>query len=268
MDPWVLDLDGVVWRGDVPIPGASSAVAALRAAGHAVWCCTNNSAATVADYEAKLASHDIGHDGLITSSMAMATLVSPGERILACAEAGAREALDGAGAVVLDSELVADDVDAVVVGFHRDFDYAEMQRATRAVLGGARLIATNDDPIYPDHDGPSPGCGAILASIERATGVRATVAGKPNPPMVELVRERCGPEGILVGDSLDTDGALAAALGWRFGLVLTGNTQRSEAGSADATWVADDLTSLVATVLDQGGLDQGGLCPDDIAETE
>ena len=89
-------------------PRRVDAVAALRAAGHAVWCCTNNSAATVADYEAKLASHGIEHDGLITSSMAMATLVSPGERILACAEAGAREALDGAGAVVVDGGLVAD----------------------------------------------------------------------------------------------------------------------------------------------------------------
>ena len=248
MDPWVLDLDGVVWRGDVPIAGASSAVSSLRRAGHRVWCCTNNSAATVADYESKLDAHGIEHDGLITSAMAMATLVRPGERILACAEAGAREALDEVGAIVISDGTA---VDAVVVGFHRDFDYSEMQEATRAVLGGARLIATNDDPIYPDHDGPSPGCGAILASIERATGIRAIVAGKPNAPMVELVRERCGDEGVFVGDSLDTDGAMAAALGWRFGLVLTGNTARSDAASAGATWVADDLPSLVDLVLGQ-----------------
>jgi HAD superfamily hydrolase (TIGR01450 family) len=256
VDPWVLDLDGVVWRGDVPIAGASSAVATLRAAGHPVWCCTNNSAATVADYESKLAAHGIVHDGLITSAMAMATLVDRGERILACAEAGARQAIEEAGAVIVSD---ATSVDAVVVGFHRDFDYAEMQRATRAVLGGARLIATNDDPIYPDHDGPSPGCGAILASIERATGVRATVAGKPNRPMAELVRARCGDDGVFVGDSVDTDGALAAALGWRFGLVLTGNTSRSAAASATATWVADDLPSLVETVVGQRETGEAGV---------
>jgi HAD superfamily hydrolase (TIGR01450 family) len=255
VDPWVLDLDGVVWRGDDPIPGASSAVASLRAAGHPVWCCTNNSAATVADYETKLDAHGIVHDGLITSAMAMATLVGRGERIMACAEDGAREALAEVGAIVVPDDTA---VDAVVVGFHRDFDYAEMQRATRAVLGGARLIATNDDPIYPDHDGPSPGCGAILASIERATGVRATVAGKPNRPMADLLRARCGDHGVFVGDSLGTDGAMAAALGWRFGLVLTGNTSRDAAGSAGATWVAEDLAWLVDHVVGTADAGEAG----------
>jgi HAD superfamily hydrolase (TIGR01450 family) len=252
VDPWVLDLDGVVWLGGTPIPGAADAVARLRAHGRQVWCCTNNSAATVAEYEEKLADHGIEHDGIITSAMAMGTLIRSGETILACAGPGAREAIIAAGGTVVDGRDPAGgghEVDAVVIGFHRDFDYAELHRAMTAIRGGARLIATNDDPIYPDAEGPAPGCGAILAAVERASGVAAAVAGKPNPPMVELVRRHCGASGVLVGDSAGTDGALAEALGWSFGLVLSGNTSAQAAGTVASRWVAADLAELVSTVL-------------------
>jgi ribonucleotide monophosphatase NagD (HAD superfamily) len=118
------------------------------------------------------------------------------------------------------------------------------------VLGGARLIATNDDPIYPDADGPAPGSGAILASVERATGRRAEVAGKPNEPMAAIVRQRFGDAGVVVGDSPATDGRLATALGWRFGLVLSGNTSAGDVpASQPDEWVASDLSELVTRHL-------------------
>jgi ribonucleotide monophosphatase NagD (HAD superfamily) len=112
----------------------------------------------------------------------------------------------------------------VVVGWHREFDYARMTVAARAVWGGARLLATNADSTYPTADGLLPGGGAILASIATATGVAPVVAGKPHAAIVDLVRGRLGPNGVMVGDRADTDGAFARALGYRFALVLTGVT--------------------------------------------
>ncbi len=236
-----------MWHGENGIDGAPESVAALRDAGHTVAFCTNNSSELVSFYEEKLAAFGIPAAGAVVSSaMAAASLLRAGERVLVCAGHGAREAVTAAGAVEVSDGLV----DTVLVGFHTTFDYAAMNRAVRAVLVGARLVATNDDPIYPAADGPSPGCGAILASIERATGQRALIAGKPHEAMAALIHAAYGEDGVFVGDSLDTDGAMADVLGWRFGLVLSGNTTAAmvpETRSAD--WVAADLRSLVARHL-------------------
>jgi HAD superfamily hydrolase (TIGR01450 family) len=236
-----------VWLGDVAIPGSAEAVAALRDAGHSVAFCTNNSSATRADYESKLAGVGIpAHGAVLSSAMAVGSLLRTDERVLVCAGAGAREAVLDAGALEVGGGDAT--IDTVLVGFHTTFDYAEMTTAVRAVLGGARLLATNDDPIYPGADGPAPGCGAILASIERATGRRAVIAGKPYGAMGDLVHQRCGPTGVFVGDSLDTDAAMAAVLGWPFALVLSGNTP-SAPDDDSIEWVANDLGELVRHAL-------------------
>ncbi len=136
---------------------------------------------------------------------------------------------------------------AVVVGFHRDFDYERMRVASAAVRNGARLIATNDDATYPTPDGPIPGGGSILASIVTAAGVAPVVAGKPYGPMVDLVRARVGPTGIGVGDRPDTDGRFARALGFDWGLVLSGVTRAVDLPVDPVPdLVAADLAALVA----------------------
>ena len=91
--------------------------------------------------------------------MAASALVEPGERVLVCAGPGVVEALTARGAVPVRDG----DADAVLVGFHRDFDYERLRVASRAVRRGARLLAINDDASYPTPDGPIPGGGAILA---------------------------------------------------------------------------------------------------------
>jgi 4-nitrophenyl phosphatase len=253
---WVLDLDGVLWRGDRPIAGAADAVRRLRAAGERVAFVTNNARPTHAEMAAKLAAHDIeAGDDLITSPMAAAALVFPRERVLVLGGAGAAEAVAERGAVAIDpAALVPTDaagaVDVVLVGLHVDFDYHRLAVAAAAVHGGARLVATNDDSSYPADGVLLPGAGAIVAAVERATGVRAVVAGKPHDPMVRLVRGRLGEDGIVVGDRADTDGAFAVALGWTFGLVLSGVTGAADLPTdppADVT--AADLGALVEVVL-------------------
>lgn len=243
---FALDLDGVVWLGDDPIPGAAAAVATLRAAGERVVFCTNNSSQPVAAVEAKLSHHGIEPDGaVITSAMAAAGLVAPGERVLVCAGPGVTEAVDAQGAMpVRDGPA-----DVVVVGMHLDFDYARLRAAATAVLGGARLLATNDDATYPTAGGPIPGGGAILAAVERATGQRATVAGKPHDPMAALVRSRLGDHGVMIGDRPETDGAFAVTLGYRFALVLSGVVASGEGVEPRPDVIAPDLASAVALLL-------------------
>lgn len=227
--PVLCDLDGVVWLAHRPIDGAADAVAALRAAGHRVVFVTNNSSATVAEQEAALNAVGISAEGdVITSAAAGGSLVGRGETVLVCGGAGVVEAVVRAGAIAVDARHDSSSaVDAVVVGFHRWFDYEVMRRAATAVRAGARLIGTNDDPTYPTPEGPIPGGGSILAAVATAAGVAPIVAGKPHAPMAEHVRALLGvdlSDAVMVGDRPSTDGRFAATLGCRFALVRTGVT--------------------------------------------
>jgi HAD superfamily hydrolase (TIGR01450 family) len=249
---WILDLDGVVWLADRPIAGSVDAVARLRAAGERVLFLTNNSSARVADYLAKLEGLGVPavDADLLTSAQAAARLLEPGTRALVCAGPGVDEALRARGV-----ETVREgDADAVVVGWHTDFDYARLTAAFRAVHGGARLVGTNDDATYPVPGGLLPGGGSILAAVATASGVVPEIAGKPHGPMADLVRDRLGAgdlaRSVLVGDRLSTDGLMASRLEVPFALVLTGVTTPDSARyTPEPGWVADDLASLVTSLL-------------------
>jgi 4-nitrophenyl phosphatase len=220
------DLDGVVWLARQAIPGAPEAVARLRESGRRVLFVTNNSFALLADQEAALAAIGIPAEGdLLTSAQAAAHLVAPGETVLVCGGPGVYEAVAARGA----DPVAHGAADAVIVGFHRDFDYERLRIASDAVRLGARLLATNDDATYPTPEGVIPGGGAILAAVATASGAHPTIAGKPHPPMAALVRERCGPSlngrtALMVGDRWATDGLFAQTLGCPFALVRTGVT--------------------------------------------
>ncbi|GIT45507.1 MAG: hypothetical protein Ct9H300mP12_00920 [Acidimicrobiales bacterium] len=173
---WALDLDGVVWRGDEGVPGAAEAVGLLQDAGERVLFVTNNSGRRVLDTEEKLAGLGIdARGGVITSGRAAARLVAPGERVLGMCGPGCREEMEARGAEVVSTGPA----DTVVVGFHEDFDYWGLTAAMKAVLGGARVLATNDDVTFPAHDGLRPGAGSLLAALVAATGATPVKAGSP-----------------------------------------------------------------------------------------
>jgi glycerol-1-phosphatase len=251
------DLDGVVWRGEEPIPGAAEAIARLRAAGLRVVFVSNNSSQPLGEVAAKLAAAGVpaSPDDVITSAVSAATLLAsalePGAPVLACAGPGVVEALESAGL----RPVSRPPVDAVVVGLHRSFDFDELDRASAAVRGGARFVATNLDATYPVPGGMIPGSGAIAAAVATAAGRAPEVAGKPERPMADLIRGRFGSEGIVVGDRPSTDGALADALGWPFALVLSGVTQRDGPPGGESIpeppppLVADDLAALAPRLL-------------------
>lgn len=241
---WLLDLDGVMWLGDQPIYGSADAVARLRARGDRVVFLTNNSSLTVGDYVLKLRAMGVPADesDVITSAQAAASMLAPSSTALVCAGLGVDEALQRRGVRTVRSGRA----DAVVVGWHREFDYERLTAAYRAVAAGARLIGTNDDATYPTPTGLLPGGGAILAAVSYAAGQPAEVAGKPFKAMVALVKDRVGRVDAVVGDRASTDGALARNLGARFILVLSGVTGQ---GDLPVDPAPDLVTADVATAV-------------------
>ena len=244
---WILDLDGVVWLADTVIPGVPEAVARLREAGNTILFLTNNSSRRIGDLLEKVERMgiEVVADEIVTAAQAAATMLEPGSTALVCAGEGVREALDARGVKTVDSGPA----DAVVVGFHKEFDYDRLNAAYQAIRGGARLIGTNDDTPYPPPEGPIPGGGALLASVAAAAGVEPEVAGKPYQPMADAVRERIGgaaDDGMVVGDRPDTDGLIAKRLGRPFALVFTGVTaEADEPFDPKPDKTAPDLATLV-----------------------
>jgi HAD superfamily hydrolase (TIGR01450 family) len=261
------DLDGVVWLAHRPIAGSTDAIAALQAAGRRILFVTNNSAATVATQEAALAAIGVDATGsVVSSAMAAALLVEPGERVLVAGGPGLVEAMHARGVEVVvndgtldEAAIEANPFAAVVTGLHRDFDYARLASAARAIHRGARLIGTNGDPTYPMPNGFDPGGGSILAAIATAGLVEPIVAGKPRRPMASLIASMLttptspyDPGTVLmVGDRMDTDGSFAIELGCRFALVRSGSTAPGAGVDGlppDALDVAD-LRAVASAVL-------------------
>lgn len=250
MFPVLCDLDGVVWLAHRPIPGSVEAIARLRAAGHRVLFVTNNSSARVEDQEAALAAIGIPAVGdVLTSAQAAAMLLQPGDRVLVCGGDGVVQAVEARGATVAhDAEI-----DAVVVGWHRTFDYEGLTRAAQSVLHGARLIGTNDDATYPTPDGPIPGGGSILAAVQTACGQRGDIAGKPHEPMAALVRSVVGEEAarraVMVGDRPSTDGLFARTLGCRYAHVHSGVTPKGAPVDPIPDLAVDDLAAVADAIV-------------------
>jgi HAD superfamily hydrolase (TIGR01450 family) len=269
--PWstvetlLCDLDGVVWLAHRPIPGSVEAIARLRATGRRVLFVTNNSASTRAQQEQALARIGIPAVGdVISSAMAAAWLVHPGERVLVAGGPGVVEAIAerGAAVVVNDGRSNPGGFDAVVVGLHRDFDYDRLSTASAAVRAGARLIGTNSDSTYPTPGGLEPGGGSILAAIATAAGVTPVVAGKPHEPMAELITGLLDGQAAdsvngfssdcvaMVGDRTDTDGLFAQRLGCRFAVVRSGVPAATGATTdVPVDLDAPDLAAVVARIV-------------------
>ena len=249
----VCDMDGVLYRGNDTIPGAPEAIQRLRENGVKVLFCTNNSNQTVRQYADKLTRMGIETvPADILSSAVVTTDVLrergfEGKRALVVGGDGLRSAAQGAG-LVAEPDPDPAGIDVVLVGWDPEFNYAKMKRAATAVRQGAAFLASNADATFPAPEGPLPGAGAILASIEVAGGRRAEVLGKPHKPMTNAILKRLnGAQPIAaVGDRPDTDLAGAFEMGWMTILVLSGVTSRADAASLEPQpdLVIDSLADL------------------------
>lgn len=249
---WLLDLDGVVWLAGKAIPGAAEAVDQLGQNGERVVFLTNNSGPTVADYKRLLGEAGIPAQDLelVTSAQAAATMLEPGSTAAVVGGPGITEALDERGVEVVAAGARPA---AVVAGRSAQLDYDELAAAASAIRDGSRFVATNTDATFPTPAGPLPGAGAVVAFLATASGRQPEVAGKPNPPAAELVKQRYGRVEVVVGDRPDTDGRFARAVGARFVLVLSGVTAEADLPvDPEPDEVAPDLAAVVERHLQNG----------------
>lgn len=232
----VFDLDGVIYRGETPVPGAIPTLLHLSAAGHRLFFLTNNSTRSRRDYADKLIR--MGYPAtpaqVMTSAYATGLYLrehgAEGQRVFIIGEHGLAEEMTLAGLAVV--PLESDErVDYVVVGLDRSLTFAKLQRAFAEVRGGATFIATNQDPTYPMEEGREiPGGGSMVAALQYALGVAPIAIGKPEPYTLQEILRLAGgrpEEAVMVGDRLDTDIRVGRRVGLTTVLPLTGVTSRA-----------------------------------------
>lgn len=228
---YLIDMDGVLYRGTEVISGADTFIETIRARDIPFRLLTNNSQRTRRDVAAKLARMGIAveEEHVFTSAMATARFVAeqkPAGTAFVIGEGGLLTALHQNGYAVVDHEP-----DYVIVGEGRAFNLELVEAAVCMIQGGAKLIATNMDPNCPTKDGLRPGCGALVAMLEAATGVKAFSVGKPSPLMMRAARKELGlatDETIMIGDTMETDILGGVQLGFHTVLVLSGGTSRED----------------------------------------
>jgi NagD protein len=228
---FLIDMDGVIYKGKQLVPGADRFVARLLAENIPFAFLTNNSQRTRRDVATKLNRMGIPAEErhIFTCAMATARFLAaqkPQGTAFVIGEGGLQQALHTNGYSIVD-----DDPDYVVVGEGRTFNMEIIEAAVRMILRGAKLIATNLDANCPTSNGLRPGCGAIVAMLESATGISAFSVGKPSPVMMRSARkelELATNETIMIGDTMDTDILGGVSMGYRTILVLTGSTHRED----------------------------------------
>lgn len=253
MRGWIIDLDGVLWRGERPLPGAADFLERLRGRGARFVLATNNAAASPASVIRRV--RRLGARAqpaeVLTSALAAAAYlggVLPARApVYAIGEAPLRAALAQKGFRLVER---ADGAQAVVVGLDRRVNWRKLSEATLALRAGALFIGTNPDPTFPHERGQVPGNGALLAALRAASGRDPTIIGKPEAYLFRSALDLLGTgpqETVVVGDRLDTDILGGQRAGLHTALVLTGVTRR-EALSPDSPspdWVFDGLPDLL-----------------------
>jgi NagD protein len=228
---YLIDMDGVLYRGKAIIPRADRFIAELRRRELPFRLLTNNSQRTRRDVVAKLArlGIDVDEEHVFSSAMATARFLAqqkPGGTAFVIGEGGLLTALHQHGYAVVDHTP-----DFVVVGEGRTFNLELVETAVRMILGGSMLIATNLDPNCPTDQGLRPGCGAMVAMLETAAGVKAFSVGKPSPLMMRAARKELDlgtDETVMIGDTMETDILGGVQLGFHTVLVLSGGTRRED----------------------------------------
>jgi NagD protein len=228
---FLIDMDGVIYRGSELIPGAAEFIASLQRLRIPFMFLTNNSQRTRRDVATKLTRMGVPVEDkhIFTCAMATARFLAsqkPHGTAYVIGEGGLLNALHSNGYAVVDKSP-----DYVVVGEGRTLTFEMLEQAVQMVLDGAKLIATNLDPNCPTMSGTRPGCGAIVSLIEKATGIQAFSVGKPSPVMMRQARKELGmatSETIMVGDTMETDILGGVQMGYRTILVLSGGTRRED----------------------------------------
>jgi NagD protein len=251
----ISDMDGVIYRGKSVIPGAQHFIDRLRASGAGLVFLTNNSEQTPLDLLRKLAGldiHGLTEANFITSAMATA-------EFLAAQKPNGTAYVVGGGALSaalydVGYSITEADPDYVVVGKTASFGFPMLRKAAELIGGGAKFIGTNPDMVDPVEGGTEPAAGALLASIEAATGMRPYVVGKPNSLMMIYARRMLGvpaEDCVMIGDRMDTDIVGGLEAGMQTCLVLSGVSTRDSVSRFPyrPTFLYDSVADIEPTDL-------------------
>lgn len=228
---FLIDMDGVMYRGYQLIPGADRFINELLERHIPFLFLTNNSQRTRRDVAFKLRRMgiEVTEEHVFTCAMATARFLAqqkPHGSAYVIGEGGLLHALHRNGYSVVDH-----DPDYVVVGEGRAFNCEMIDAAVRMIMAGAKLVSTNPDLNCPTSQGIRPGCGAIVSMLESATGRKAFSVGKPSPVMMRMARKQLGlatANTTMIGDTMETDILGGVQMGYRTILVLSGGTQASD----------------------------------------
>lgn len=258
----ILDMDGVLWRGETPMPGLADFFDTLRRLDIGCAMATNNAGKTAVMYTEKLARFgvDVAPEQIVTSSEATAAWLREeypdGAVVYPVGEKGMHDALTAQGFTLLSEEEAANGAtaDVVVAGFNRHATYRLMAMGAHLINQGARFIGTNPDPSYPSEIGPLPGAGALLAFIQTGTGVEPGIIGKPGPIMFQQAIKRLDgtPETTaMVGDRLSTDILGGQNAGLTTILLLSGVTKWADVDphGIHPDYIFTDISDLAATLI-------------------
>lgn len=247
----ILDMDGVLWRGNQPIGDLQRIFERINDLGLKVICATNNSTSTPAQFAEKITSMggSLPAKSILNSAVASAIYLKEshpqGGPVFLVGETGLKSAMEENGFRHSDQNPLA-----VVAGMDRKFTYEKMARAAHWIRSGVPFIGTNSDKTFPLPNGLAPGAGSILAAIEAASGVEPLIIGKPSPFLYQVAMHIIGvepQETLAVGDRLETDILGGQRAGMRTALVLSGVTTPEQL----AAWpnppdlTAADLTELL-----------------------
>jgi NagD protein len=250
---FLIDMDGVIYKGSDPIPGAIEFINHLRDKGYPFLFLTNNSQRTNRDvsYKLRKLGFNVNDEDIFTCGMATANyLASRKERGTAyvIGEGGLLTELHNVGYSIVD-----DNPDYVVIGEGRTIMLESVDKAINMILNGAKLIATNLDPNCPVGNGKyRAGCGAFVAMLEFATGKQAFSVGKPSPIMMRMARKILGlttDETVMIGDTMGTDILGAGSMGFTTVLTLSGVTRESDLGQYG--YAPDFIIQSVRDLLDE-----------------
>jgi 4-nitrophenyl phosphatase len=247
----ILDMDGVLWRGDEVIGNLKSIFQQINRIGWKVIFATNNGSRTIQQYVELLACFGVKVEPWQVVSSATAALdylrakYPDGGPVYIVGEQGIWEACNSYGFYQSEVEALA-----VIVGIDRELTYEKLKVATFLIHSGAEFIGTNPDKTFPTPQGLAPGAGSILAAIEAATGKAPIITGKPEPAMYKIALQRLGLTAdkiLVVGDRPETDIAGAQLIGCHTALVLSGVTDANQAKAWQPSpdIITDDLESLI-----------------------
>ncbi|HJT58203.1 MAG TPA: HAD-IIA family hydrolase [Ktedonobacteraceae bacterium] len=250
---YLIDLDGVIYRGNELLPGAKAFVQWLEANSKKYLFLTNNSFATGAQILAKLEQLGIASDNvhLLTAGQAAVQYIarrSPHGAVYVVGEKPLMQLVEAQGLTV--ASLEAQQADAIIVGLDRDFDYKKMTHAANAVRAGALFVTINRDPVLPIVGGFIPGCGALAAAIEVSSGVSPEVVGKPEPRLLLEAMHMLGSqpdETAMIGDTLSVDIQAGHNAETHTILVLSGSSSSKdlEKSSVKPDHVYEDLADML-----------------------